>query len=1108
MLKPKLLPDQAARDLIEGRLDLNLLVEASAGSGKTENLARRMAAGIAAGAYEIEGMAAVTFTRKAAAELRGRFQIALERRLAEETDPARRDRIQQALSRLERLFAGTIHAFCAHVLRERPVEAAVAPGFSELDETADKEHRQRAWRLYLDRERGAGSAVLRDLVEAGVTPPDLDGAFKIVCTYGEVEFPRGEGMAPDPAPAWKTLDRFWAALNGCLLEPIDPTTKCPIQKKMRGFTGSLRVADRSRPRVLAELLAEWEGELKATQKWWHPDPKAKKAAAEKVEALIARFQDETVTPFLAAWRQHVYRLAMTLLCGGRDFAAKARARAVALNYGDLLERAASLLRDKPEVRTALQQKYRWLFVDEFQDTDPIQAEVIFLLAAAGATERDWTRVSLRPGALFIVGNPKQSIYRFRRADIDTYTRVRRVIETTGGQVVNLTTSFRAVPTLCEWANDVFPHFFPKSATLQQPAYGGLHPNPNRANVDPKATGLRILDVPENGSRAEVVAAEADAVARFIHQTVIRGARQWGDFLILTRKKKHLPVYARALEALKIPVEMSGGAAFAESDGVRVLASLLRALSDPGDTTALVGVLRGPLFGLSDEALFRHREAGFRFLLTSPLPDEATGPVVEALRALQAMFGWTRTLPAPAAVERVLEETGLLAMAATATLGGGEAGNLLHAVDRVRQITEAGGSLADAAVALEEDIESTDIDAVPLELGRRDVVRLMNLHKAKGLEAAVVFLADPLGGVKARADVRILRDGTRAVGYLPITRPVGDWGRQLLAEPAGWADHEAAELAYVTAEEHRLLYVAATRAKELLIISRCGATDRRATRPWEPLAPYLEDVPILAIPSAAAAQPPDMDDLSPEARLAAQAARDEKRTQAAAASWRVESVTGTAHRGTRPGQPPEPGRTREPDTGMAWGTLVHRLLECAARDPQRDRAHLERIARWLTMEQPELDAVIPDALDAVGRVMGSELWERALAAEERLVEVPFAVKVPGNGSPPSILHGIIDLAFRTADGWELVDYKTDQVDLATLVDLYGDQVRQYAKHWAELTGAPVKFAGLYSIRGGQCTRNLTITPSADPTVATRRDTLRGSRPPLDPQPSSGNGAGFP
>jgi ATP-dependent helicase/nuclease subunit A len=132
-------PDQAARDLIRRRLDVNVLVEAGAGSGKTESLAQRMVAGVLEGRYEVQHMAAVTFTRKAAAELRGRFQLTLERALEEEQDAARQARAQNALRHLERLFAGTIHAFCAHLLRERPVEAGVAPGFVELDEIADRD---------------------------------------------------------------------------------------------------------------------------------------------------------------------------------------------------------------------------------------------------------------------------------------------------------------------------------------------------------------------------------------------------------------------------------------------------------------------------------------------------------------------------------------------------------------------------------------------------------------------------------------------------------------------------------------------------------------------------------------------------------------------------------------------------------------------------------------------------------------------------------------------------------------------------------------------------------------------------------------------------------
>ncbi len=873
---------------------------------------------------------------------------------------------------------------------------------------------------------------------------------------------------------WRAFRTSRARLGAFLPQPIPEETTCGVQQRMQEFQGRLAVAELTRPATLAELLALWETTPKIVQKWWHPDAKKKKAVAEQVSALVAEFQAQTVRPYLAAWRQYVYRLALTLVCGGRDFAARARARAMALNYEDLLQRAARVLRENVEVRAALQRKYRWLFVDEFQDTDPIQAEAILLLSAVPGGGADWTRLSLRPGALFIVGDPKQSIFRFRRADIDTYNRVRARIEATGGRMVQLTASFRHVPSLCAWANTAFPAFFPTPATPQQPAFGRL--DPVEEKEDPARCGVRQLPV-QATTRVGAATEDAGVIARWIRQAVDTQGYAWGDFLILTRKKalntdqNVLPIYAQALEALRIPVEVSGGAAFAVSPSVAALAALLRALSDPSDATALVGVLRGPFFGLSDEALYRHREAGCRFLLTAPIPEDATGPVVDALRSLQEMYRTTRTLPAPAAIERILEETGFLAWALTTTPGGAEAGNLLHALDRVRQVTETGGSLADGAQALEEAIESTEGESIPLEPGRRDVVRLMNLHKAKGLEAPVVFLADPLGGVTPRADARILREGGQARGYLRITRKIGEHGRRLLGEPAGWAGHEREELAYVEAEERRLLYVAGTRAKQLLVISRAPNAGGRGTPSWAPLEPYLAGAPQLPIPAEVPLPAGPTIQVGPELREAARAMRQERQRATRQPSWQVAAVTGTAHRGTRPDQPAEPGRTREPDTGMAWGNLVHALLEQAIRGPHRDRAHLERLARWLTLERTDLHAVIPEALDTVERVMASDLWQRAMAAEERLVEVPFAMRVPGGDGPPCILHGIIDLAFRTADGWELVDYKTDQVDLETLVDLYGDQVRQYAKHWAALTGAPVKYAGLYSVREAQCTRNL-------------------------------------
>jgi ATP-dependent helicase/nuclease subunit A len=1056
-------PDQAARDLIRERLDINLLVEAGAGSGKTECLAQRMAAGVLEGRYRVEQMAAVTFTRKAAAELRGRFQLTLERRLADERDDTRRRRAQEALRHLERLFAGTIHAFCAHLLRERPVEAGVAPGFTELDEVAEIDQRRRAWREHLDRLRAQGSPALRSLLDAGLKPPDLDDAFDIVCTFPEVEFPADAVSLPDPAPVRAALERFWTGLNALLPGGIPRESTCKVQARMREFTRRLRVASLDEPRGLAELVAEWQGEPTIVQKWWGGGPAGGKVAKGKIEQLYVDFH-RVALPFLDAWYQHVYRIALTVLLEGRIYAAEARRRAVSLTYNDLLQYAATLLRDNLEVREALQRKYRWLFVDEFQDTDPIQAEVLLLLAAAPSRERDWTRVPLRPGALFVVGDPKQSIYRFRRADIDIYQRVRQRIEATGGRVVPLTACFRSVPTLCDWANGAFGRLFPAEATPHQPGFAGL-----RAARDAKgpAFGVRILEIPETVSRNDDVAAfDAAAIARFIRAEIDARRRGPGDFLILTRAKKALPVYAKALEALRLPVEVSGGAAFAQSAAVTGLADLLRALADPDDGPAVVGVLRGPLFGLSDSDLFRHRRAGGGFLVTAPSLDGVPGPVGDALRAMREMYRWTRTLPAPAAVERVLEATGLLATSVAGSPAGAEAGDLLHAVDRIRQVTEEGGTLADAADALIRDLESPEVESVPLEPGRHDVVRLMNLHKAKGLEAPVVFLADPSRGWPDDIAVRVVREGLQARGYFELSRDRGPRGRTVLGRPAGWDDHQEQERAYVEAEQCRLVYVAATRARDLLVVSRPSKASARK-RPWQMLEPHLLKAPRLAIPPVALPSAPALPDLSPAAREAAALARAARRETIRQPSWRVESVTGTAHRAGPYGHPLQEGRTREPDTGMAWGSLIHFLLEHAMRGPRRDRAHLERLAIWFAFDTPELRRVIPEALDTVEGVMTADFWRNALAAEERAVEVPFAVRVAGAGAVPRLLHGVIDLAFKTADGWTLIDYKTDQLGpgIEALAARYAPQIRAYADHWSAQLGTATR-AGLHFIRNGE------------------------------------------
>jgi len=373
--------DQPVRDRLVSEFDKNVLVEAGAGSGKTYSLAMRMAAGIEAGHYTVGHMAAVTFTRKAAAELRGRFQLALEERLRAKPSAAGRQCLETALSGIERLFAGTIHAFCAHLLRERPVDARIAPGFVELDDVENARQRQRAWRDYVSAARARGFAPMLDLLDAGIKPKDFDEAFAAVCEHEDVTFDMGSGDPPDLDAVLKEVERFWKALGKLKPDEFAEDTKCKVQLKYDEFNTRLGAVRRNRRMAQLGGLLAWWNKTPLTRKWWGKAAGLEKENAEKAYALVLAFQAEGVDPFMEQWRAYIHHPAMAVLIEARDAFARDRRRLNVVNYVDLLRVTCTMLRTRGDVRRALQQKYRWLFVDEFQDTDPIQAEIFLMLAA-------------------------------------------------------------------------------------------------------------------------------------------------------------------------------------------------------------------------------------------------------------------------------------------------------------------------------------------------------------------------------------------------------------------------------------------------------------------------------------------------------------------------------------------------------------------------------------------------------------------------------------------------------------------------------------------------------------------------------------------------------
>jgi ATP-dependent helicase/nuclease subunit A len=1125
------LPDAQARDRISTTPHLNVLVEAGAGSGKTHEMARRMAMGVATGAYAVEGMAAVTFTRKAAAELRGRFQMALEGLLdgrdGVPLDDERARARAGALGRLERFFAGTIHAFCAHLIRERPVEAGVAPGFRELDDLEDVLLRQQAWRDFVAQQTGAGHPIVLELREAGVRPADLDEAFGVVTLYEEVDFPVGDAPPPDPGPAWEALQRFWHDLSAKICRPR--SRRDDLSHPDRGAHVPAAAAHRPPCGHAAGraggLLDTWKFEPRITQKCWDGNAAATRRLRDEIVALHQPLRDTVVQPFLQAWRQYLYRLVVTLLVDARGFAARERRRLNVLNYADLLQLAVRVLRMNPAVRRALQRKFRWLFVDEFQDTDPVQAEILFLLASDDDPQvRRRTETGSPTGARDPCGPARSS---------SSATRSSRSIASAAPTSTSITSSATAsrpsntTPRPAAGGRRPAHHQLPirprpvrlgqqrvraavprrsphtrrrrsrrstpcrrAGSTSPAPAHAGSsravtpagpvrrpttrarrarNPNPEPRTPPGTRTHRRLehrhvftSPSPASSPLARSSCTKRPPLARYIRGEVEAGRRQYGDFLVLTRKKKSLAVHTAALEALEVPIEVSGAGAFRHSADVAQLALLLRALSDPQDAVALTGVLRGPLFGISDVDLFRWRQAGHWISIFAGRGRRGRGG--QAKRASGAAAAWPERWPrcgsisggsgcCPRLRARADSRSQRRLALAAATPGGSEAGDLLHAVDRVRQVVADGQTLADAAAALEDDLTaSSEVESVPLEPGRTDVVRVMNLHKAKGLEAPVVFLADPCGGFSPRVDVRIVRDGPRANGYFQVAKasPTGGRGK-VLAEPADWPTHEAEEQAYLQAEQVRLLYVAATRARDTLVVGRWAGTRGASSRAWSALEPFLGGASELPIPAEAGVPDAKPVDLSPAARRAAETSRAGAHTRALQASWSVAAVTADARQLVRLVTTPEPAAddstrvvvprtpSHRADAGMAWGTLVHGLLEHAMRHRGASAGDLRRLGLWLTVETPELRELLDEAIATVQAVANAGFWQEAQGTEHA-VETPFAYA----DRERHVTTGVIDLLFRAQPGWQVIDYKTDvAIDPATAAR-YAAQLEAYRR----------------------------------------------------------------
>ncbi|MEK6709046.1 MAG: UvrD-helicase domain-containing protein [Nitrospinota bacterium] len=1039
--------DQEARDTAVRWTGGPVLVEAGAGTGKTDLMVKRVVHLVRNEGVSLARVAAITFTLKAAAELRERLRKGLGDALREESEPGARARLAAAREEIDQAQISTIHSFALRLLRERALEAGLAPGAGEVDPLAHEELRGRLWAEWLADRFSRGDPALGEFLSLGLTLGHLAALRDALLELPELAegFPRARSLSPAGIKE-KVREAFGRWKDFADAECADRSDTAYAQVSAIGeWADSL--PDASRPDLLRAL---WQPSARLNKRVGSP----KKWKEERAGLKAFRdWYDVFLQEACAEAGHEVLAGAVASLRGFAERLEAAAAREGLLTYQDILHRAVRLVRGSAEARALFRRRFEHFLVDEFQDTDPLQVELVFLLASGDPCPADWREARLEGGRLFLVGDPKQAIYRFRRADIAVYEEAKEAVRRSpGGRVLAITENFRSAPGVIAFVNGVFGRLLgggefqagylpleaarrdggPRVLLLSGPE-GGASPEEDAPPPGDNAEEERAGEEKAEARRLREAALLASALKRLKEE----GAEIWdkrmkahrpfayGDAVLLLRARTGYGEYEEAFRAAGVPFLSEGGRGFFGRAEVAGAAAVLRAVLRPADPVALAAALRSPLYGFSDPELAR-------WFLEGLEPSPELIAAVEEIRALHAARG---SLSARALLEEIFRRTQAFELFLASFQGEQRAANLLKLLDLAFGHGGGGargadefGAFLDEQIARGEDAREPEAAALDAQA---EAVRFMTIHAAKGLEFPVVALADLGGRVDWMSGPAIAE---RPEGRVHLR--LGEKDRPL--ESLGYARAEEREKEFWRAEQMRLLYVAATRARDYLLLPLLpgkggmwklmaeGGVEVEAVRAGA-LGPVL---PFEARPAEAAESesyfrlPPSAFEPGEEPIGEGLRKREELAARLDALkrppAWKPPVAPSRLAEEAEPGGSLEEARYGGEGEGragsLAFGTLVHALLarlDSLPPDGLAAEARAQALAGGLGEAEAE------EALALVRRAAAGPLLKRAAAAPRRWRELPFFAEVEGR-----LVRGFADLVFEEGEALVLCDFKTD------------------------------------------------------------------------------------
>jgi ATP-dependent helicase/nuclease subunit A len=984
-----------------------------------------------------------------------RLRERLERARADAAAPEEeRRRASDALDVLERAQVSTIHALCAAILAERPLDCGVLPGFRTADEAEADMLFAAAWDEWLSEQLVEGDDVLLEALDAEI-PLEAEGRF------GERSSLRGFARAlieqrdleplvaavPEDPPAWRRdLEAHAERARAVLARaPHGDTLTCRLEELVAFADQPAAGGPAQTARRLLKMPAI-PGNVKGNKARWPGADVLEEARA------VADWSRQALAAWRAAHGAALHGRIMAALAGVGERYRRLKAERGVLDFLDLLLKARDALRDREAVRRYFRQRFRLLIIDEFQDTDPLQVQIARLLAGEA------------PGSLVVVGDAKQSIYRFRRADVDLFRRLSEEARVRAGhQVLHLTQNFRSRPAILRFVNRAFGTLIQESKEADQPPYEAIDPLEGLSD-EPSVIGLRF-EAPPFAETGELLRAESAALAAFIAQVAAgrydvrdpgtgadRKSRA-GDVMVLARRLTQVRYLEEALETAGLRFAVEGGKSFFDRQEVHETLAVLRAIEDPTDRVSLVAALRSSFFGVSDRDIVSYALAG------GPLwigPVDETKPAAAALGPAMALLDdlhRRRTRDSvPAILEFLYDETRVLAALTGTRRGEAQIANLEKVASLARQAGELGVlTLRGFAELLQARIleASEEPDLPSTRPGDPHTVRILSIHKAKGLEAPVVALFDSADGFRMSTEsVALWDEGRIAIGF------------RAGCQPPGWEALVTEDQRKAWAEGHRLKYVACTRARDLLVLP-LPPPDARAGAFWRELTQFLpktSDGDVQVVDAATLPVPVRETDDTDFRALAGAAGGD-----AIAARWDAERKQRIEEAARRPFVPISATRAAARSAppaavaalsggGRDFGGLVHQVLEWIPLES--DDARLAATLAAALAPTFNLDAEgARRAGEAAQRALDLPVMHRARKAERLWRELP--VWFPDGAD---LIEGVVDLVFEEDGGLVIVDYKTDHIGedqaLAQAAH-HAPQLQLYGRGLAQATGLPVR-----------------------------------------------------